>query len=166
MSEIDPIMWHEWIQYQAFKFVQIVLFFWTLFKLVTQHCQYNGLPGGILRKKSFSLANPKQIVLTTKVVRHQPQLSRFVTIPLKAIAPWEITETTMIEGTINDTELGRRSLKRWDERKCWWIDLPERLCRKARIETGDSVKLTIRLASEDLPEETAFQEACLSRSLK
>ena len=99
------------------------------------------------------MANPKQIVISTKVVRHQPQFSRLVTIPLEKIAPWKLTETTTIEGTINDAELGRRSLKRWDEGKCWWIDLPEPLCKKAKIETGDTVRLTIRLASEDLPEE-------------
>ena len=99
------------------------------------------------------MANAEQIVISTKVIRHQPQFSRLVTIPLEKIAPWKLTETTTIEGTINDTELGRRSLKRWDERKCWWIDLPEPLCRKAKIETGDIVTLTIRMASEDLPEE-------------
>jgi hypothetical protein len=49
--------------------------------------------------------------------------------------------------------MGRRSLKRWDDRKCWWIDLPEPICRKASVETGDRVKLSLRIAPEDLPEE-------------
>ena len=91
--------------------------------------------------------------MTTKVIRHHPQFSRLVTIPIEQIAKWKLTETTTIEGTINGAELGRRSLKRWDERNCWWIDLPEPLCKKAKLETGDEVKLTIRLASEDLPPE-------------
>jgi len=91
--------------------------------------------------------------VTTKVIRHHPQFSRLVTIPIEQIAKWKLTETTTIEGTINGAELGRRSLKRWDERNCWWIDLPEPLCKKAKLETGDEVKLTIRLASEDLPPE-------------
>ena len=95
----------------------------------------------------------KEIVVTTKVIRHHPQFSRLVTIALDEVAPWKLTGTTTVEGIINDTELGRRSLKRWDERECWWIDLPEPLCKKARFETGDSVQLTIRLASEDLPQE-------------
>jgi hypothetical protein len=95
----------------------------------------------------------KEISVTTTVIRHNPQFSRLVTIPLEKIAPWKLTETTTVEGTINETELGRRSLKRWDERKCWWIDLPEPLCKKAKLETGDSVKLTVRLAAEDLPAE-------------
>lgn len=95
----------------------------------------------------------KEITLTTTVTRHHPQFSRLATIPVAKVAPWKLTGTTVVEGTINDTPLGRRSLKRWDDRECWWIDLPEPLCKKAKIETGDEVKLVIRLASEDLPEE-------------
>jgi len=95
----------------------------------------------------------KEISVTTTVTRHHPQFSRLVTIPLAKVAPWKLTGTTVVEGTINDTSLGRRSLKRWDERECWWIDLPDGLCKKAKIEMGDEVKLVIRLASEDLPQE-------------
>lgn len=95
----------------------------------------------------------KEITVTTTVTRHNPQFSRLVTIPLGTVAPWKLTGTTVVEGTINDTPLGRRSLKRWDERECWWIDLPDPLCKKAKIDMGDEVKLVIRLASEDLPEE-------------
>jgi hypothetical protein len=95
----------------------------------------------------------KQISVVTKVIRHNPQFSRLVTIPLEKIESWKLSGTTTVEGTINGAELGRRSLKRWDERNCWWIDLPEPLCRKAKLETGDEVRLTIRIAPEDLPEE-------------
>src|ERR1700754_3265730 len=95
----------------------------------------------------------KEISVTTTVTRHHPQFSRLVTIPLAKVAPWKLTGTTVVEGTINETSLGRRSLKRWDERECWWIDLPDGLCKKAKIEMGDEVKLVIRLASEDLPQE-------------
>jgi len=99
------------------------------------------------------MPKPKQIVVTTTVSRHNPQFSRLVTIPLADIAPWKLTNTTVVEGKINDTELGRRSLKRWDDRQCWWIDLPEPLCKKAKLDTGDKVTLTIKLASEVLPDE-------------
>ncbi|HKR10577.1 MAG TPA: YdeI/OmpD-associated family protein [Pyrinomonadaceae bacterium] len=95
----------------------------------------------------------KQISVVTKVIRHNPQFSRLVTIPLDDMDPWKLTGTATVEGTINGVELGRRSLKRWDDRNCWWIDLPEPLCKKAKLEEGDEVQLTIRLASEDLPEE-------------
>ena len=95
----------------------------------------------------------KHITLTSTVIRHHPQFARLVTIPLDVVAPWKLSDTTVIEGTINDTELGRRSMKRWDDRNCWWIDLPEPLCNRANLETGDKVTLKIRLASEDLPDE-------------
>lgn len=99
------------------------------------------------------MPKPKQITITSTVTRHHPQFARLVTIPLETVAPWKLSDTTVIEGTINDTDLGRRSLKRWDDRKCWWIDLPEPLCKRAKLETGDEVTLKIRLASEDLPDE-------------
>ena len=95
----------------------------------------------------------KQISVVTKVIRHNPQFSRLVTIPLDQIEPWKLDGTSTVEGTINGTELGRRSLKRWDERNCWWIDLPDPLCKKAGLDVGDEATLTIRLASEDLPGE-------------
>ena len=95
----------------------------------------------------------KEITVSSKVIRHQPQFSRLVTISLEKIAPWKLTATTTIEGTINGVDLGRRSLKRWDERNCWWIDLPDPLCKKVKIDVGDNVNLTIRLASDELPQE-------------
>jgi len=95
----------------------------------------------------------KQISVVTKVIKHNPEFCRLVTIPLEAVEPWKLSGTTTVEGTINGTDLGRRSLKRWDERNCWWIDLPNPLCKKAKLETGYEVTLTIRLAAEDLPEE-------------
>jgi len=96
---------------------------------------------------------PKQIKLFSTVIRHHPQFSRLVTIPLDVIDPWKIEHTTVIEGTINGVDLGRRSLKRWDDCNCWWIDLPEPLCKRANIETGKVVDLSMRLASEELPRE-------------
>src|SRR5262245_3297356 len=99
------------------------------------------------------MSKPKTIQVKSIVSRHMPQFSRLVTIPLEKIAPWKLTETTVVEGEINKTPLGRRSLKRWDDRNCWWIDLPDAICKKAKLETGDEVDLTISLASEDLPEE-------------
>jgi hypothetical protein len=104
-------------------------------------------------KRYLVLVMPREIRLTSTVIRHNPQFSRLVTIPLDKVAPWKLNETTIVEGSINEVELGRRSLKRWDDRNCWWIDLPEPLCKKAGLETGDKVTLVVRLASEDLPNE-------------
>jgi len=101
------------------------------------------------------MSKPKQIVVTTKVIRHHPELSRLVTIPFADIDPWKLDSTTIVVGTINAVDLGRRSLKRWDDRQCWWLDLPEPLCKKVKVDVGDEVRLAISLASKDLPEELA-----------
>jgi len=95
----------------------------------------------------------EQITLTTTVIRHHPQFCRLVTIPNEQVAEWKLKTATVVEGTINGMKLGRRSLKRWDDRQCWWIDLPDTLCKKVGVETGDAVSLAIRRASEELPVE-------------
>ena len=56
---------------------------------------------------------------------------------------------------MNGVNIGRRSLKRWDDRDCWWMDLSNEVCRQARVETGDAVELNLKIASEELAEELA-----------
>src|SRR5262245_56934569 len=97
----------------------------------------------------------KPLTVSGTVERKYEQFPRFVCIPLDKVATWKLEATTTVEGTINGADIGRRSLKRWDDRKCWWIDLPEPLCKKAKIETGDRVELKLQIASEDLPRELA-----------
>jgi hypothetical protein len=88
------------------------------------------------------------------VVEHKHQgLPRLVCIPEDKVASWKLEATTTVEGTLNGVDIGRRSLKRWDDRGCWWIDLPEPLCQKAQIDKGDRVKLELRVASPELPPE-------------
>lgn len=101
------------------------------------------------------MAKPKTIKVTTTVTRHMPQFSRLATIPLDKVAPWKLDATTVVEGTINGVEIGRRSMKRWDDRNCWWIDLPDALCKKVGIDDGHQADLVLRLASEELPAELA-----------
>jgi hypothetical protein len=91
----------------------------------------------------------------TVVERHSAELPRFATIALTTVAKWGLTATTTIEGTVNGIPLGRRSIKRWDDRKCWWIDIPDQLCRKAGVDVGDMVQIELRLAEETLPDELA-----------
>ena len=98
---------------------------------------------------------PGAIRVRTVVERRYPQLPRFVVIPAELVAPWKLSETTTVEGLINATPLGRRSLKRWDEHR-WWIDLPAPLCKKAGIDVDDRVTLELRIASTELPLELAL----------
>lgn len=90
----------------------------------------------------------------TSIIEHKHEgLPRFVCIPMKAVEPWKLSGTTTVELSINGVPVGRRSLKRWDDRNCWWMDLSNDVCRKAKIETGDLVKLNLTVASEELPAE-------------
>jgi len=74
---------------------------------------------------------------------------------MSKVDPWKLQGTTTVEVTINGVNIGRRSLKRWDDRGCWWMDLADAACRKANVETGDRAKLSLKIASEELPEELA-----------
>jgi hypothetical protein len=89
------------------------------------------------------------------VSRHHPRMPRLVTVPLEAVVRWKLPGTTVVEAVLDGTPIGRRSLKRWDERRCWWFDLPDPLCRKLGLDVGAAVKVELRRASEDLPAELA-----------
>lgn len=92
--------------------------------------------------------------LTAIIERKHPKLPRFVVVPSKTVAGWKLEGTTVVEGELNGVEMGRRTIKRWDDER-WFIELPEPLCRKAQVDTGDSVTITLRIAANDLPEELA-----------
>ena len=93
---------------------------------------------------------------TTSTIEHKHKgLPRFVCIPTSKVDPWKLQGTTTVEVTMNGVNVGRRSLKRWDVRGCWWMDLADAVCRKANVDTGDRVELILQIASEELPEELA-----------
>lgn len=94
------------------------------------------------------------ILMTAIIERKHPKLPRFVVVPSKAVARWKIEGTTVVEGSLNGAEMGRRTFKPWDDQR-WFIELPEPLCRRAQVDTGDSVTITLRIAPADLPEELA-----------
>jgi len=92
------------------------------------------------------------IQLTAVIARRDPRLPRFVVVPSPAIDAWKLTQTTVVEGTLNGHELGRRSLKKWDEQR-WFIDLPQPLCERAEVDTGSRIQLVLEIASDKLPAE-------------
>jgi hypothetical protein len=93
-------------------------------------------------------------VISTIEHKHEG-LPRFVCIPMEKVQPWKLQGTTTVEVSMNGVDIGRRSLKRWDDRNCWWMDLADAACRKANVGTGNRVELRLRIASEELPEELA-----------
>jgi hypothetical protein len=97
-----------------------------------------------------------KILNVTSTIEHKHAgLPRFVCIPMTKVNPWKLQGATTVEVTMNGVNVGRRSLKRWDDRDCWFMDFADAVCRKANVETGDQVKLSIKMASEELPEELA-----------
>jgi hypothetical protein len=92
------------------------------------------------------------IQLTAVIARKDPRLPRFVVVPSSAIDAWKLTQTTVVEGTMNGHDLGRRSMKKWDERR-WFIELPQPLCERAKVDTGSRIQLVLEIATDRLPAE-------------
>jgi hypothetical protein len=97
----------------------------------------------------------KTLHAISTIEHKQKGLPRFVCILMSKVDSWKLNGTTTVEVTMNGVDIGRRSLKRWDDRNCWFMDLADAACRKADIETGDRVKLSLKIASEELPAELA-----------
>jgi Bacteriocin-protection, YdeI or OmpD-Associated len=92
--------------------------------------------------------------IETLVERKDPSLPRFVVIPSQSLLPWMLHGTTTVQVTLNDVDLGRRSLKRWGrERDCWFVDLTSVHCKAAGVDTGDRAVLEVRRATTELPDE-------------
>ena len=81
----------------------------------------------------------KTLHVTSTIEHKHVGLPRFVCVPMSKVAPWKLGGTTTVEVTMNGVDIGRCSLKRWDDRVCSWMDLGEAVCRKANVETGDLV---------------------------
>lgn len=97
---------------------------------------------------------PKAIEVTVKVARKQADLPRFVVVRSSILKPWRISETTTVEVAINNIPVDRRTIKRWDDDR-WFLSITEKDCVRLGIDTGSTVRLSLRLASTDLPEELA-----------
>ena len=96
----------------------------------------------------------QSIRLSSHIERHSPRLPRYLVIPNSTVSEWHLEGTIVVDGTLNATPIGRRSLKRWDNER-WFIDLPDKLCKAARVDTGDRADLYITIASSELPTELA-----------
>lgn len=92
--------------------------------------------------------------LDAVVERKQPDLPRFIVVPTEAIAGWQLSDTTVVEVSINGAEVPRRTIKRWDDRR-WFLSITAEDCRLLGIDTGDRISLTLQVAPIDLPEELA-----------
>lgn len=95
----------------------------------------------------------KTLDVTSTIEHKHEGLPRFICIPMKEVDSLRLAGTTTVDLSINGVDVGRRSLKRWDDFNCWWMDLSNEVCQKANVKTGDYVKLSLTVASEALPAE-------------
>jgi hypothetical protein len=95
----------------------------------------------------------KNLNVTSTIEHSHAGLPRFVCVPRSKVDPWKLPGTTTVEVNMNGVDIGRRSLKRWDDRNCWFMDLADAVCRKANVDTGERVNLSLKIASEELPAE-------------
>jgi hypothetical protein len=120
--------------------------------MTTAHCALDGetpIPG-----KRSSNRMPKSVEVRVKVARKQADLPRFVVIRSSVLKPWGISKTSTVEVAINNVRVERRTLKRWDDDR-WFLSITEKDCVRLGVDTGSTVRLNLKLASADLPEELA-----------
>ena len=86
--------------------------------------------------------------LMAKIQRKDPKLPRFVVLPSMLVDDWGVTQNIEIVGELNGVDMGRRPLRRWDDQR-WFIQIPEPLCKKANVDTGDMVTITLLKASAE-----------------
>lgn len=103
--------------------------------------------------KSGIHADP-EIVHRGPIERKAESLPRYAVVPAKLVSAWGLEGTTVVEVELNGQAMGRRSLKPWGRGR-WFLDLPEKLCRRAGVDTGDEIVLRLRRADECLPGEIA-----------
>jgi hypothetical protein len=92
--------------------------------------------------------------LSCQIERKGQRLPRFLVVPARLLEGWALAGTTVVEANINGIAIGRRSLKKWDDDR-WFVELAQPMCERAGVETGDRVILSLRLASDELPDELA-----------
>jgi len=97
----------------------------------------------------------KPVTYKAKIERKYSHLPRYLVIPARIPEAWKLTGTTTVTGTLNGVDLGRRGLKAWGDGKRWFFEVPEPVCRKADVDTGDAVVLVFAPAKDIIPREVA-----------
>jgi hypothetical protein len=94
----------------------------------------------------------RPVRVTATIERHDPRLPRYVVIPRRLLARHGIRDRTTVRGELAGVRFQHRTLHPLDDQR-FFINLPERLCAQARVDTGDTVALSFELQTEEIPEE-------------
>ena len=100
------------------------------------------------------MRNQPEVELSTQLQRKDPRLPVYVVIPGRYVQPWNLSGTTVIEGTANGFPFGRRTFKAWGKgTDDWFVEFTSPFCKAASLGVGDPVSLCIRLADTSTPQE-------------
>ena len=100
------------------------------------------------------MTRPRVVKAEVVIQRKHDALPRFLVLPGQALDALDLNGTTVVEVSINNKEIGRRSLKRWGKSvNAWFIDLPNSICAHLELETDRKVEVVLRIASDALPTE-------------
>jgi hypothetical protein len=103
------------------------------------------------------------ITLQTEIRTKDPRLPAYIIVPSSLVTQWNLAGPTIIEGSIDGYETGRRALKpvTANDTSHWFLELTLPFCRIANIKVGETVNVTIHLATIEMPPEL---EIYLARS--
>lgn len=89
------------------------------------------------------------IAFQGRVERLAPEVPRFIVFSGN---PWGRSEPFLVEAAVNGVSMGLRTLVPWKERG-WSFGLSETLCKKAGVDTGDTVDVVMTLPEDPRPPE-------------
>lgn len=98
------------------------------------------------------MSSPDTVALDVVLEREHPEMPAFVVVPASAVAAWGLTSTTTVEATLDGVELGRVSLKRWDDKR-WFLELRRDRFEAVAKALGKRARLVLARASTELPKE-------------
>jgi hypothetical protein len=95
------------------------------------------------------------VVFTAVLQRKDPRLPVYVVVPYAHVSDWKLEATTMVEGTINGQEFGRRSMKRMNASSYsdWFVEYTAQICKALDVGVGDELNISLRLAVSEIPQE-------------
>lgn len=100
------------------------------------------------------MTNNLQIRITTKLERKDPGLPVYVVIPGQSIKAIGLAQTTVIEGSVNGQDFGRRTIKSWGKgRDDWFVEFTASFCKKAGLAAGEQIEIELKLADTSTPAE-------------
>jgi hypothetical protein len=90
--------------------------------------------------------------LAATIERKQDDLPRFVVVPAADLAAWSLAGTTVVEVTLNDVAVERRTIKPWDADR-WFLNITQGDCLLLGVDTGARLAIELRRANPEPPEE-------------